>query len=81
MQIKKIELEKKVLQITKGSADDTLNKIIEEKEAEIQNLKKKLNLPHAASVETTELKVFLEEKQNFEAKLQNVEATVGAIQN
>jgi hypothetical protein len=28
MQVKKIELEKKVLQITKGNVDDALNKII-----------------------------------------------------
>lgn len=35
MQIKKIELEKKVLQINKGNADDALNKIVLEKEAEI----------------------------------------------
>ena len=62
MQIKKIELEKKVLQVTKGNADDALNKIILEKEAKIQNLKKKLKLPHDSSMETVELKVVLEEK-------------------
>ena len=62
MHIKNIELEKKVLQITKGNADDALNKIILEKEAEIQNLKKKLKLPHDSPVETVQIKVVLEEK-------------------
>ena len=52
MQIKKIELENKVLQITKGNVDNALKKIILQKEAEIQNLKKKLKLPHDSSVET-----------------------------
>ena len=63
MHIKKIELEKKVLQITKGNANDALNKIIAKKEAKIQNLKKKLKLPHDSFVEIAELKVVLEEKK------------------
>ena len=81
MQINKIDLEKKVLQITKGNANDALNKIILEKEAEIQNLKKKLKLPHDSSMETVELKVVLEEKQNLEIELQNAKAMVGSIQS
>ena len=35
--------------------DDALNKTILEKEVEIQNLKKKLKLPHDSHVETAEL--------------------------
>jgi hypothetical protein len=81
MQIKKIELEKKVLQITKGNVDDALNKIITEKETKIQDLKKKLKLPHDASVETAELKIVLEEKKNLEAEFQNAKAMVGVMQN
>lgn len=79
MQVMKIELEKKVLQITKGNADDSLNKIIVEKEVEIQNLKKKLKLPQDASVETIELKVVLEEKKILQAKLQNAKAMLGTM--
>ena len=81
MQIKKIELENKVLQITKGNADESLTKIISENEAEIQNLKKKPKLPHDSSMETIELKVVLEEKQNLEIELQNAKAMVGTMQN
>ena len=81
MQIKKIELEKKASQITKGNAYDELNKIIFEKEAEIQNLKKKLKLPHDSHVETTKLKVILEEKQNFETELQNAKRMVSTLQS
>ena len=80
MQVKKIELQKKVLQITKGNGDNALNRIITEKEAEIQNLKKKLKLPHDASCETTKMKVVLEEKKNIETELQNAKAMVGTMQ-
>ena len=80
LQIKKTELEKKVLEITRGSGSDTLNKIISEKETKIQSLKKKLKLPHDSHVETTELKIDLEEKQNLESELQNTKAIVGIVQ-
>ena len=79
IEIKKIELEKKVLQITNGNADIPLNRIILEKEVGIQNLKKKLKLPHDSHVETIELKVVLEEK-NLETKFQNAKAMVGTMQ-
>ena len=42
IQIKKIGLAKKVLEISKGNANDALNKVISEKEDEIKCLKKKL---------------------------------------
>lgn len=80
IQNKKTELEKKILQISKGNADDALNKAILEKETEIQSVKKKLKLPHDSHVETAELKIVLEEKQNLETELQNTEAMVGTIQ-
>ena len=63
IQIKKIELENKVLQVSKGNENDALNKVISEKEVEIQSLKKKLNLPHDSHVETDELKIVLEENK------------------
>lgn len=81
IQIKKIELEKKVLQISKGNADDALNKIISEKEVEIWHLKKKLKLPHDPHVDTAKLKIVLEEKKNLETELQNTKAMVGTIQS
>lgn len=43
IQIKKRELEKKIVEINQGEGNESMNKIVQEKEAEIQNLKKKLN--------------------------------------
>ena len=65
--------------MSKGNANDALNKVISEKEVEIQILKKKLKLPHDSHVETTELKIVLEEKQNLESELQNTKAMVDTI--
>ena len=67
------------MEISKGNANDALNKVISEKEVEIQSLKKKLKLPHDSHVETAELKIVLEEKQNLESELQNTKAMVGTI--
>ena len=77
IQIKKIELENKILQISKENADDALNKVISEKEDEIQSLKKKLKPPHDSSVETVEFNIVLEEKQNLETELQNTKGRIG----
>ena len=43
-------------------------------------MKKKLKLPHDSHVETTELKIVLEEKQNMESELQNTKGTVVTIE-
>ena len=40
LQIKKAELEKKIVEINQGNALEAMNKLVEEKEVEIQNLKK-----------------------------------------
>ena len=40
-----------------------MNKMVEEKEAEIQNLKKKLKLPVESPMETIELKTVLQGKK------------------
>ena len=45
MQIKKSELEKSIIEINQGKGNEAMNKIVEEKEVEIQNLKKQLKLP------------------------------------
>lgn len=54
--IKKEELEKKIIEINKSSRNETFNSLIQEKDAEIHNLKKKLKMQHDAHVQTTELK-------------------------
>ena len=69
IQIKKTELEKNFLEISKGNENDAWNKVISENEVEIQSLKKKLKLPHDSHVETVELKIVLEEKKNIESEL------------
>lgn len=54
---------------------------MEEKDVEIQNLKKKLKMPHEAHVQTTELKTIIREKQVLENDLQNTKAIVGTIRD
>jgi phosphotransferase system IIB component len=58
-----------------------LNTLLEEKDTEIQNLKKKLKMPHDAHVQTAELKTILQEKQILENELQNTKAVVGTIKD
>ena len=80
-------MEKKIVEISKGKGNETLNSLISlnslilEEDAKIQSLKKKLKLPHDAHVETVELKVVLQEKQDLESELQNTKAMVGTVQN
>ena len=45
LQIKKTKLEKNIVEINQGAGNEAMNKIVQEKEAEIQNLKKQLKLP------------------------------------
>ena len=50
LQVKKTELEKKKMEINKEDGNDTINNLIQEKDIEIQNLKKNLKLPHEGHV-------------------------------
>lgn len=63
LQIKKAELEKKIVEINQGNAKEAINKMVEEKEVEIKNLKKQLKLPVESLVQTIELKTILQEKK------------------
>ena len=58
-----------------------MNKIVQEKEAEIQNLKKQLKLPSEGVVQTMELKIVLQEKEVLQIELQNTKAIVGTIRD
>ena len=58
-----------------------MNKIVQEKEAEIQNLKKQLKLPSESVVQTVELKTVLQEKEVLHTELQNTKAIVGTIRD
>ena len=72
---------KKIVEISQGNALEAMNKMVEEKEAEIQNLKKQLKLPVESLVQTIELKIVLQEKEDLQTKLQNTKAIVGTIKD
>ena len=58
-----------------------MNKIIEGKEGEIQNLKKQLKLPTESAMQIVELKTVLQDKDVLQNKLQNTKAIVGTIRD
>ena len=58
-----------------------MNKIVQEKEVEIQNLKKQLKLPTGGVLQTMELKTLLQEKGVLQIELQNTKAIVGTIRD
>lgn len=69
LQIKKTELEKNIVEINQGAGNEATNKIAQEKEAQIQNLKKQLKLPSEGVLQTMELKIVLQEKEVLQTKL------------
>ena len=75
LQIKETKLERNIVEMNKETGNNTLNTLLEEKDAEMQNLKKKLKMPH----ETIELKIVLQKKEVLENELQNTKAVVGTI--
>ena len=48
-----------MIEVNKEIGNNALNSVLEEKDVEIQNLKKKLKMPHEAHVQTTKLKTVL----------------------
>ena len=81
LQIKRLELEKKIVEMNKGDGNDAFNNLIQEKNIEIQNLKKQLKLPHEGPVQTVELKTILQEKEVLQNEIQNTKAMVGTIKD
>ena len=63
LQIKRTELENKIVEINKGVGNEAMNNIIQEKDLEIQNLTKQLKLPSEGAVQTIELKIVPQEKE------------------
>ena len=59
LQIEKTEWEKNIVEVNKETGNNTLNSLLEEKDAEIQNLKKNLKMPHDSHVQTDKLKTVL----------------------
>ena len=81
LRIKKAELEMKIVEINQGNAKESMNKMVEEKEVEIQNLKKQAKLPVESPVQTVELNTVLQEKEVLQTELQNTKAIVGTIKD
>ena len=81
LQIKKTELEKKIVEINQGAGNEAMKEIVQEKEAEIPNLKNQLKVPSEGTVQTMELKTVLQEKEVLQTELQNTKAIVGTIRD
>ena len=79
LQINKVELEKKIMEVNKEAGNIIVNTLIEEKDVEIQNLKKNIKMPHEAHVQTAKLKIVLQEKEILENELQNNKEKVGTL--
>ena len=71
----------KIIEVNKDIINNTLNSLLEEKDVEIQNWKKKLKMPHEAHVQIVEMKIVLQEKQILENELQNTKEVVGTIKD
>ena len=66
LQIRKDQLEKKLLEQSKQNGDNNMTLLIQGKDAEISSLKTKLKIPQEAYVQTSELKTVMEEKENLQ---------------
>ena len=53
LQINNRELEKKIVEVNKETGNNTLNSLLEEKDAKIQNLKKKIKISRESHVQTS----------------------------
>ena len=69
LQIKKDQLEKKLLDQGKQVGDNNLTLLIQEKDTKISSLKKKLKILQEAYVQTYELKIVMEEKDSLQKQL------------
>ena len=81
LQIKRAELEKNIIEVNKEVGNKKILFLLEEKDVEIQNLKKRLKMPHEAHVQIVELKIVLREKQVLEDELHNTKEVVGTIKD
>ena len=74
-------MERKIVEINNGAGNEAMNKIMQEKEVQIQNLKKPLKLPSEGAVQTMELKTVLQEKGILQIELQNTKSIVETIKD
>lgn len=66
LQIKKTQLEKNILECNKDPSNQEITSLMQEKDIEIQALKKKLKMPHETHVQTAKLKTTLQQKESLE---------------
>ena len=81
LQIKKDQLEKKLLEQSKQSGDNNMTLLIQDKDVEISSLKKKLKIPQETYVETSELKTVMEEKKSLQKQLIDSQANYTVCNN
>ena len=67
LQVKKSELEKRIAEPRKNNGSEGITSILQEKDAEIQALKKKFEMPHDVGAQIVELKIVLQENETLEA--------------
>ena len=65
LQIKKIDLEKKIIEMNKDRGNEVITSLLQEKDIEIQALKNKLKIPHDADVQIIELEIVFQEKKTL----------------
>ena len=65
LQIKKEELDKKILEQNKETGSNNMTLFLQERDIEILNLKKKLKIPNDGHLQTTKLKTVLEEEESL----------------
>ena len=81
LQIKKEQLEKKLLEERKQSGENNMTLLIQDKDVEISSLKKKLKIPQEAYVQTSELKTVMEEKESLQKQLIDSQANYDVCNN
>lgn len=70
-----------MLELVRDGGNETIPSMIREKETEIQNLKKKLKIPHDSHVQTVALEKVIQEKETLESELQNTKSIVGTFKD
>ena len=81
LQIKKDQLEKKLLDQSKQASDNNMTLLIQEKDAEISSLKKKLKILQEDYVQNSELKIITKEKDSLQKQLIDNQANFASCNN
>jgi hypothetical protein len=81
LQIKKDRLEKKLLDQSKQNGDNNMTLLIQDKDTKISSLKKNLKISQEAYVQTSELKIVMEEKESLQKQLIDSQANFAACNN